>query len=402
MLSFSEVVSFVAGTTQARVVHRPSGQVLVSQVISANPPVIGGVALRGASNPVTGTVTLVWNASDPDGDVLRFDILYSRDGGASLQPLAIGLARTSLQVDTAPLGGGPALLRIVATDGVNTARADSPLFTVANKPPRPRILLPADGTRVHFGQLVNFSGEAEDLQDGGVSGSNLVWTAGTRTLGRGPLLSVSDLPVGTNRIALTATNSLGLSASTTINVIVDDDLTLPGPTLSLAPSEIAWSVAAGTNQTQSAQVTIGNSGGGNLKWTASADAPWLLATPAEGSAPGVLTVTADPAGFRAGTQVHANLLVETPDVPGQVATVPVTLTMGNIYAGPLVQLGCAGDCDADGSVTIHELVTMVNVALENAPIASCTRGDVNSDSEITIDEIITAVNNALNGCAGGA
>ena len=41
---------------------------------------------------------------------------------------------------------------------------------------------------------------------------------------------------------------------------------------------------------------------------------------------------------------------------------------------------------------------MVNIALGNAGVSTCSAGDANSDGEITIDEIIAAVNKALNGC----
>jgi len=59
---------------------------------------------------------------------------------------------------------------------------------------------------------------------------------------------------------------------------------------------------------------------------------------------------------------------------------------------------CAGDCNGDGSVTVDELVSMMNIALGNASISTCLAGDVDHTNEITIDEIIAAVNNALNGC----
>ena len=41
-------------------------------------------------------------------------------------------------------------------------------------------------------------------------------------LGTGSKLSITDLPVGTHPITLTATNSLGLTAATTVNVTVQD------------------------------------------------------------------------------------------------------------------------------------------------------------------------------------
>ena len=63
------------------------------------------------------------------------------------------------------------------------------------------------------------------------------------------------------------------------------------------------------------------------------------------------------------------------------------------------QTACAGDCNNDGSVSIDELLTMVNIALGTAPVAACTAGDINHDNEITVDEILTAVHAALRGCS---
>ncbi len=57
---------------------------------------------------------------------------------------------------------------------------------------------------------------------------------------------------------------------------------------------------------------------------------------------------------------------------------------------------CVGDCTNDDSVTVDELITMVNIALGNTGV--CSAGDANLDGGITIDEIVTAVNNALSGC----
>ena len=59
---------------------------------------------------------------------------------------------------------------------------------------------------------------------------------------------------------------------------------------------------------------------------------------------------------------------------------------------------CAGDCHEDDSVTVDEILTMVNIALGDAPVDFCLAGDVNDDGNITVDEILTAVSNALGGC----
>jgi hypothetical protein len=64
----------------------------------------------------------------------------------------------------------------------------------------------------------------------------------------------------------------------------------------------------------------------------------------------------------------------------------------------LVARACTGDCERSDSVTVTQLITMVNVALGNGVVANCPPGDANGDGAITIDEIIQAVSNALTGC----
>ncbi len=65
---------------------------------------------------------------------------------------------------------------------------------------------------------------------------------------------------------------------------------------------------------------------------------------------------------------------------------------------------CVGDCSGDGEVTVDDLVRIVNIALELAPLCpneatgGCLAGDANCDCQITVDEIIRAVQNLLQGC----
>jgi hypothetical protein len=335
VLDVGEVVSFVASAAQIRIVKTAGGQVLASQAISAHLPSVSGVVLQGAPSPVVGNVTLGWNASDPDGDSLTFDIYYSHDGGASFLPLQLGITGTRAQIDSSKLGGGNGIFRIVASDGVHTVRANSGPFTMANKPPQPHILTPGDGTHIHYGQLINFSGEAEDFQDGGVSGASLVWrNQQGAALGTGPLLSLTDLAVGSNHITLTATNKAGLSSSASITVIVDDDLNLPGPTFSVGPTQINWHVTPGTTQPQMAQVSIANSGNGSLTWTARSDAAWLKLSVSSGSVPARLTLTADPSGFVDGTTATAHVQLTEVGGSGQTISIPVSLTEGDVWNNP--------------------------------------------------------------------
>jgi len=65
-------------------------------------------------------------------------------------------------------------------------------------------------------------------------------------------------------------------------------------------------------------------------------------------------------------------------------------------------VACIGDCHGEGSVTIDEILIMVNIALGNSPVSGCMAGDANCDGSVTVDEIVTAAINALDGCPAPA
>jgi hypothetical protein len=250
----------------------------------------------------------------------------------------------SIEVDTSQLpGSANGVFRVIAYDGFNNGFADSPAFEMAAKPPQPIILLPGDPTQVHWGQLINFSGMALDPLDGTVAGSGLVWKDDQGViLGTGALLSLDNLPVGTNVITLEATNSDGQSASTTVTVIVDDDLTLPGPTLGVGPLQVSWQVNAGSTSQVMAEISIGNAGSGSLDWTASENAPWLTLSATNGSiAAGedadTLTLTANPSGLEDGQSYSTLLTITKPaagETPEQTVTLPVTISVGDVWMQP--------------------------------------------------------------------
>ncbi|MFI5395348.1 MAG: hypothetical protein ACHQ9S_07435 [Candidatus Binatia bacterium] len=99
-------------------------------------------------------------------------------------------------------------------------------------------------------------------------------------------------------------------------------------------------------------------------------------------------------------QLTTNLptATQTPTVTA-TATPTATQTLPPSATPTAAPIPCTGDCNGNLRVTVDEILTMVNIALGNTPIASCTAGDANGDKQITVDEILTAVNNALNGCA---
>jgi hypothetical protein len=77
---------------------------------------------------------------------------------------------------------------------------------------------------------------------------------------------------------------------------------------------------------------------------------------------------------------------------------PIRVTVMNDDVGVLFWLDqCAGDCDRDGAVGVHELVSCVDAALQGGAPA-CTGCDVSGDGIVTVDEILRATTSALQGC----
>jgi hypothetical protein len=72
------------------------------------------------------TITIRWQANDPDSNNLTYYVLYSTDAGRSWQSVASGIKNTELRINLATLPGTTlGLFRIIATDGVNTGISDS-------------------------------------------------------------------------------------------------------------------------------------------------------------------------------------------------------------------------------------------------------------------------------------
>jgi hypothetical protein len=110
---------------------------------------------------------------------------------------------------------------------------------------------------------------------------------------------------------------------------------------------------------------------------------------------GAATVTPTGSIVRTATNTPPPATSATPTATGPTAT-PTPSPTRTLAGTPQA---CAGDCNGDDKVTVNELVTLVNIALDNGSVAACPSGDVNHDNAIMINELLTAVNNALNGCS---
>jgi len=75
-------------------------------------------------------------------------------------------------------------------------------------------------------------------------------------------------------------------------------------------------------------------------------------------------------------------------------------TGAELWALPLEDVvPCPGDCNNDDHVAVHELVKGVRIALDMQPPADCPKLDTDANGRVSISELIGAVNAALGSCA---
>lgn len=99
--------------------------------------------------------------------------------------------------------------------------APEPPAPEPNQAPTAEITSPSEGAEFVQGDSIRFWGEANDPEDGSLSGSSLTWeTAGGEQIGTGREVVVDDLSVGSHAVTLTATDSEGAIDTDKVSVEV--------------------------------------------------------------------------------------------------------------------------------------------------------------------------------------
>lgn len=177
---------------------------------------------------LTETHTISWEVDDSDSSNHTYWVQYSNNNGSdgSWKNVAPYIEDDSLILDFSELAGGESsvMLRVIASDGINSAMVTSEVFTVPSKLPTAEILYPGENLQFDEGQIVWLQGIVHDIDDTVIGESNISWTSNLDgELGNGANLPVTSLSSGTHIISLTVTDSDGNVATDIVTVFVDGE-----------------------------------------------------------------------------------------------------------------------------------------------------------------------------------
>lgn len=225
----ASVVLFSEGKEVFRINRSPnSPEVKITEICSGrvcNPP----------EDPFVGAVEIRWEASDADDDPLVLSLQYSPDGGETFVPLAVNLTGNSFLLDTSEIAGtanADGLLRLIATDGLNTSMDEVMVSVPDRKPPTVLITEPptpeqGGGTPspifVRAGSPLIMVGHGYDPEDGFLPEDSLQWSSSVDgRLGTGQLLQATGLSEGGHTISLLGSDSDGQKTEVSFDVFVPE------------------------------------------------------------------------------------------------------------------------------------------------------------------------------------
>lgn len=348
----SEVVPFDPATR--RIVITSGGVELASRTVSPHPPAVQLLSPNGGEILDDATAVVTWQGSDPDGDPLRYTLLYSIDAGTNWFPLAVDVAGTTavVNLDDVP-GSVRARLRVIATDGVNTAIDDSDgVFEVPRKAPEVRIIAPPPETPLTTRQTVVFAGEAFDREDGDVDGDALHWSSDRQgAFGSGRSVAITGLAPGRHVVTLAATDSDGQSATAQLVIDVAADLpqaVIAAPRIVLRGSEV--------------ELDAGGSygvGGLTYRWAVTARPAGSDARLLANDGAATALVTDDLGAYEVELVVRdalGNVSIVHTAISAVSRSACIAATIGELFDGDAVTSTDGGcDANADGVITAADL-----------------------------------------------
>jgi hypothetical protein len=344
----------------------------VTQGTSPTLPVSVG---NGGGQPLT------WTAQTDGSSWLSID-----NSGGTINP-GYAAQTINVMIDTSSLHPGA----YSATITIHSNGGDQPVV-ISLRVVAPPAELDVGPRNLAFGDVTRGSVATLPISVSNNGGQPLTWTA--QTDGQ-PWLSI-DNQAGTIKPGDSAqtinvkvdTSELNVgSYSATLTVTAPDAIGSPQPVaisltvvpppqakLVVTPLSLTFSdVTQGKTATQT--VSVGNSGGQPLKWTAQTDGqPWLFidnhgGTINPGDSAQTINVTVDTSSLQEGVAYNATLTITAPGAQSSPQTVAISLTVAQ--QPPLLQVSSSGfnannDCTFNGENNLWACTAILSVIPANA------------------------------------
>ena len=219
-------------------------------------------------------------------------------------------------------------------DTINIMAAPAPTIVVA---PASLTFQYAIGGASPSGQVIQLTNNGGGVLNWTAT-SNASWLSVSPASGTAPsTLTVSVVPSGL--AAGTYGGSIQVSSAGASNTPATVPVTLTvapaAPSLAVFPKTLAFNYTVEASLPAAQSVSITNTGGGSLSWTASASANWIGVSPPSGTAPATLSISVNPAGLSPGTY-GANVQIAATGATGSPTAVTVTLVVQASPSAPTI------------------------------------------------------------------
>lgn len=273
------------------------------------------VASSGSAVNFTTATSATWLSATPSG---------TTGGNVSVSINPSGLAAGTYNGNVTITSAGAANSPKVAVSLTVTA---APVTTLTVSPASLSFTYQTGGA-VPAGQPINVTASSAMSYTATSSGSWLSVTPGSGNTPGSLTASVNPSGLAAGNYTGTITVTAAGASNSPQKVAVSLTLTAPtgNPSLNISPGTVSFSYAAGSTTAGTQKVTVASSGAAVSINALAAGGAWLSVTPASGSTPASLTVTANPSGLAAGTY-NGTVTVTSGGASNSPQTIPVTLVI---------------------------------------------------------------------------
>ncbi len=390
ILVIHELVPLPPGTEDLEVLS-PDG-VVHSISAGLQSPEVTLMTPNGGETFEDGSITVRWEASDPDGDDLTFHVDYSADNGNTWEVVAIHLSDFEVNIAHVDLKSAKqGRFRVTASDGLNSASDTSDgSFVVANLAPELELLSPTQAVSMSKFDTLPLMAAGFD-QDVGQLDSQIRWVSNLDgELGFGAELIVYGLSVGVHEITVTATDGKGGETSLDVPPVTVYEAPFEAPNLvndlTVSPPSISWELGQ-TDGTARIQVSSVDTQA-PLRFTVEGHPDWIELSSLNGVTDQQIIINYQDTGLEPGIH-EGEILITSPDVElEQIVEIQLVIPepeteVGSIFlrgdvnrdfrqdiSDPILilkylflgnQINCedAADCDDNGALNLTDAIVLL-------------------------------------------